>query len=63
MSIALKTIVPHSPTAAAPAIPSMPRATTHSAGSKLTKVAVARTTIAKITSRASPAGTARDSAA
>src|SRR5207245_10032672 len=62
MSIAVNTIVPHSPTAAAPAIPSLPRATTHCAGRKLTSVAVARTTTASTTSRASPAGTARNRA-
>src|SRR5438094_6552391 len=60
MSIAVKTTLPHSPIAAAPAMPSTWRAWVRSAGRKLTAVPAASTTSASSARCNIPAGTCRD---
>src|SRR5207248_7399569 len=62
MSIALNTTVPTRPTAAAPAMPSVPRAAVHCAGRKATTTPAASTTRACTPPTATPAVSVRDAA-
>src|SRR5438067_2575398 len=62
MSIALNTTVPTQPTAAAPAIPSVPRAAVQCAGKKATTTAAASTTRASTPPRTASPARLRDAA-